>query len=109
MKDHAENPCSKTKVSKKQIVSTKWIAGWHFGLELAYTVIVCEKVEQREEHREWFLHSHKAMKRPFSMELKNRLSVWRISGHTLISHNVLAGVIAFGGTGPEEDTAVERY
>jgi hypothetical protein len=41
------------------------------------------------------------------VELVDGLHVWRVAGEALGSYNVLACVIAFRGTVPEKESAVE--
>lgn len=41
------------------------------------------------------------------MELEDRLQVGRIPREAFVRDDVLAGVVAFGGAGPEEETVVE--
>lgn len=43
------------------------------------------------------------------MELVHGLHIWRIAGEAFRGHDVLAGIIAFGGTVPEEEAAVEGW
>jgi hypothetical protein len=55
------------------------------------------------------LHAHEAVKRPFAMELVNGLHIRGVARETFRSYNVLAGVIAFRGTIPEEEAAVKGW
>lgn len=65
-------------------------------------MLVREVVEEREEDRKGLLHAQKSMKRPFAVELKDRLQVWWIARKAPVGDYVLACVVAFGGTVPEE-------
>ena len=43
------------------------------------------------------------------MELQDRGAVRRLSRQARVGHDVLAGVVAFGGAGPEEEATVEGW
>lgn len=68
---------------------------------------VGEVVEEGEEDGEGFLHAHVAVEGPFAVELEDWGPVGRIAGEAGIGYDVLAVVVAFGGTGPEEQAALE--
>jgi hypothetical protein len=46
------------------------------------------------------------MERPFAIELEYGFSIGRVACKSLIGHDMLAIVIAFGGTVPEEETSL---
>lgn len=66
-----------------------------------------EIVEEGEEDGEGFLHAHVAIEGPFPVELKDGRSVRGIAGEAGVGDDVLAVVVAFGGTGPKEEAALE--
>jgi hypothetical protein len=68
---------------------------------------VGEEVEEREEDGEGLLHTEEAVEGPFAVELDDGLAVGRVAGFALVGYQVLAGVIAFRGTIPEEEAALE--
>lgn len=107
MEDHAERPARQTHVSKPQVVFPQRIRGGNLVAELRHAPIVRKVVEEGEDDAEWLLHAHEAVERPFSVELVDGLHVWRVAGEALGSYNVLACVIAFRGTVPEKESAVE--
>lgn len=68
---------------------------------------MCEVVEQREDDAEGLLHAHEAVERPLAVELVYGLHIRRVASETLRRHDVLAGIVAFSGTVPKEEAAVE--
>lgn len=65
---------------------------------------MCIAIEDGEEDGEGLLHAEEPFERPFPVELLDCLAVGDARG----GYNVLAGIIAFRGTGPEEKTEVDR-
>lgn len=63
------------------------------------------EVAKGEEHAEGFLDSEEALEGPFSVELDG--GERRGGREPLRGDDVLAGVVAFGGAGPEEEAVVE--
>jgi len=68
-------------------------------------VVMGQEVADGEEHAEGLLHAEEAVEGPFPMELDNGLRRGR--GLPLGGDDVLAGVVALGWTGPEQETAME--
>jgi hypothetical protein len=64
---------------------------------------VCEEVEKGKEYGERFLHSQKAVERPFPVELDYFLVCCDAS----IGDDVLTSIIAFGWAVPEEKAMKE--
>ena len=68
-----------------------------------------EEVEEAEEHGGGLLHAQEAVEGPFAVELEDGLEVGRFAGEALGGYDVLAGVVAFGGAGPEEEAVLEGF
>jgi hypothetical protein len=68
---------------------------------------VSEVIEQRKYNAKGLLHAHEAVERPFAVELLHGLQVRRTAGKARVGDNVLARVVALGGTVPEKELAVE--
>lgn len=68
------------------------------------TVVVSPEVAEGEEHGEGLLHAEEAVEGPFTVELHH----WLVAGEADGGDDVLAGVVAFGGAGPEQEAEVER-
>jgi hypothetical protein len=66
-----------------------------------------EEVEEGEEDRGWLLYAEKAPERPFPVELHDGVEVRRVAGEALVGDDVLADVIAFRRTRPEEEAVLE--
>lgn len=68
------------------------------------------EVTEREKNREGFLHPEKTDKGPFAVVLDDWVREGgRRLGEARGGGEVLTGVVAFGGAGPEEETAVEGW
>lgn len=100
VEDHAERPARQAHISKPKVVFAQGVGSRDLLTELCHTPVVCEVVEQREDDAEGLLHAHEAVERPFTVELVYGLHVRRIAGEALRRHDVLAGIVAFGGTIP---------
>ena len=61
---------------------------------------MCEEVKEGEEDREGFLHAEETVEGPFAVELHDGCG----GGDAFGGDYVLAGVVAFLGAGPEEET-----
>ena len=55
------------------------------------------------------MHAEEAVEGPFTMVLEDRGEVGRVSCEAVGGGYVLAGVVAFGGAGPEEEAVVEGW
>lgn len=53
------------------------------------------------------MDTHEAVEGPFPMELDDGLKHWRVASHSGIGDHMLAGIVALGGTGPEQGTEVQ--
>ena len=65
--------------------------------------------KEGEDHGEGLLHAEEAVEGPFAVELQDRLSVGWVPRQARVGYDVLAGVVAFGGAGPEEEAVVEGW
>ena len=72
-------------------------------------MVMSQEVEQREDHRERFLHAEEAVEGPFAVKLKDWFAVGGVAGEALVGHDVLTGVVAFGGAVPEEESVLESW
>jgi hypothetical protein len=70
-------------------------------------MIVSEKIEQRKDDGKRFLHAEETVKGPFAVELEDWFAVRGFAGEAGVGYDVLAGVVAFGGAGPEEEAVLE--
>lgn len=75
--------------------------------QLRHAPVVREIVEQRENDAEGLLHAEEAVEGPFAVELEDGLHVRRVAGEAGVGYDVLACVVAFGGTVPEKHAPVE--
>ena len=66
-----------------------------------------QKIEEREEDAGGLLHAKEAVEGPFAVELEDGFEVGWIAGEAGLRRDVLAGVVAFGGTVPEQETVLE--
>lgn len=71
-------------------------------------MIMSQEVEQREDDGERLLHAEETVEGPFAVELENWLAVGRFTGEAFVGNDVLAGVVAFGRTVPEEKAVLQR-
>lgn len=109
VEDHAERPARQAHVSKPQIVFAQGVRSRDLLAELRHAPVVCEIVEKGEDDAEGLLNAHEAVEGPLAVELVYGLHVRRVAGEALRGHDVLTGVVAFGGTIPEEEAAVESW
>ena len=70
-------------------------------------MVVGEKIEQRKDDGEGFLHAEETVEGPFAMELEDRLAVGWVASEARVGDDVLAGVVAFRRAVPEEETMLE--
>lgn len=70
-------------------------------------MLVRKEVEEGEENGEWFLDPKKAVERPFSMKLNDRIKHRWLARQAPLRDDLLACVIAFGRTCPEEEAEVK--
>jgi len=72
-----------------------------------------EEVEEGEQDGKGFLEAEEAVEGPFAVELFDRVQVGRRAGEAVGGYYVLAGIVAVGRAGPEEETVekccVYRY
>jgi hypothetical protein len=101
VENHAKRPARQTDVAEPQIVFAQRVARRYLVAQLVHAPVVGEVVEQREYDAEGLLHAHESVEGPFAVKLVDGLRGWARGGY-----DVLARVIAFGRTVPEEETAV---
>ena len=70
-------------------------------------MVVGEEVEEGEEDRGGLLDAEEAVEGPFAVVLDYGGEVGGVSGEARERGVVLAGVVAFGGAGPEEEAVLE--
>lgn len=105
VENHAERPTRQAHVSKEQIVISQRVGRGYVVADLGHAPRVREVVEEGEDDGEGLLHAEEAVEGPFAVELVDV----RVEGERGGGYDVLAGVVAFGGAGPEEEAAVECY
>jgi hypothetical protein len=107
MENHTKHPTRQIDVAPPQIVLAQRVRRGDLVAELRHAPVVCEVVEQGEDDAEGLLHAHEAVKRPFAVVLVYGLRVRRVVREAGVGHDVLACIVAFGGTVPEKKTAVQ--
>ena len=107
VEEHAERPACEATVSERQVVTPKRMPGGDRFAKPGNAMPVGKEVEEREQDGKRFLHAEDSAERPFSMELHHWIEHWRISGDSAVCHDMLAGIVTFGGTSPEQKTEME--
>ena len=74
---------------------------------LVQAMLVGKKIEQGKDNRSWLLCAQKAIERPFTVELDDRLQHWRLPSHSLVRYDVLAYMITVRRACPQEQAEVE--
>jgi hypothetical protein len=105
MKHHTEDPARHAGVCEQDIVFAEGIGRRDLRSYFRKPVLVREEVEEGEEHGKRLLHAEEAVKGPFAVELHDGLPLEDAG----VGDYVLAGVVAFGGAGPEEEAMEERW
>lgn len=108
VKDTTEDPTRETKGSEAQVIFPQRIAGWYLLSQYFHAMVMSQEVEQREDDGEGLLHAEETVKGPFAMKLKDGLTIGRFAGEAFVGDDVLAGIVAFGGTVPQEEAVLER-
>lgn len=67
---------------------------------------MCEEIEEAEEDRGRLLNAHEAVEGPFAMELEDGFEVGWVARDSLVGDYVLAGIVAFGGTIPQQEAVL---
>jgi hypothetical protein len=109
VEEHAEGPACEADIAKGEVVFAQRVRGRDPGAQLRHAPRVREVVEQREDDAEGLLHAHEAVEGPFAVELVHGLHIGRVAGEALRGYDVLACVVAFGGTVPKEQAAVQGW
>ena len=109
MEDHAEHPAHHADIAESNIVDLQWIVGWDPVSDFREAIPMCQEIEEGEEDRARFLHAQKAVEGPFAMVLENRIEHRRISRDATVCDDLLADIVAIGGTRPECKTQLERW
>lgn len=71
VEDHAEDPAREAAVSISDVVLSQFVARRHLSLQLRYSPVVSEKIEEREEDACWLLYAREAVEGPFTVELED--------------------------------------
>lgn len=103
VKDGREGPRGDADGGESTVPRQQGVRCGDVGEELVDAAVVRPEVTQGEDDRSGLLHAEEAVEWPFSVELYNGLP----GRYAAVSDDVLACVVAFGGTCPEEETAVE--
>lgn len=103
VEDGAPEPGDDAKEAKEAVVGHERVVSGELAADDLLATVVGVAVENAEEHREGLLDAKEAHERPFAVELLDGLAGVVAGGR----HGVLAGVVAFGGAGPEEEAEVE--
>jgi hypothetical protein len=107
MKHTAKHPTREAKIAKAKIKLPEWVTARNPLPQNFHTVIVSEEIEQRKDDGKRFLHAEETVKGPFAVELEDWFAVRGFAGEAGVGYDVLAGVVAFGGAGPEEEAVLE--
>jgi hypothetical protein len=107
MKHTTKHPTRKAKIPKAQVKPPQRVTARNLFPQNFHTVIVSEKIEQREDDGKRFLHAEETVKGPFAVELEDWFAVGGFAGEAFVGYDVLAGVVAFGGAVPEEEAVLE--
>lgn len=70
-------------------------------------MLMRKEVEEGEEDGEWFLDPKKAVERPFSVKLHNRIKHRWVTRHASVGDDLLTCVVAFGGACPKEESEMK--
>ncbi|RBQ83266.1 hypothetical protein VDGD_20963 [Verticillium dahliae] len=103
VEDGGEDPRGDADLGEHDVKGVQRVGGRDGGAELAEAVAVRHEVAEGEENRGRLLHAEEAVEGPFAVELNDG----QRAVDTAVCDDVLAGVVAFGGTCPEEEAAVE--
>lgn len=98
-------PADDAHVPKQAVVPVQRVATGDVPLQAAQADHVCVEVRQAEDHREGFLHPEHPPEGPFAVVLLDRAR--GVGGEADGGEGALAGVVAFGGAGPEEEAEVQ--
>lgn len=98
MEHAAGRPARDAHVGERNVKGPQGVRGRDGRADFAQAVEVRPEVGGREEDRDGLLHAEDACKGPFAVELDNGL----VGGEAGGGDDALAGVVAFGGTVPEE-------
>lgn len=103
VEDAAKEPARDADVGERQVERAQRVRGRDGGADLVQPVDVRPQVGRRKEDRERFLHAEEPRKGPFAVELDDGEGGCFAVGRD----DLLARVVAFGGTVPEEETEVK--
>ena len=109
VENHAERPAREAKVAEGKVVFAQGVRGRDRRADALHAILVREIVEQRKQDGEDFLDAEDAVEGPFSVILHDGLEHWGVAGDAPVGYDVLAGVVAFGGTVPEEEAEMEGW
>lgn len=103
MKHGAPEPAAHSEEAEEAVVWHEWVSCGQLAPECPEARVVRVAIEDGEEDGEGLLHAEQPFERPFTMELLNFVAVHDARG----GYRALAGIVAFGGAGPEEKAEVE--
>lgn len=99
----APEPGHDAEHAKKAVVRDEGVATWEFTTDGAEAGVVGVTVDDGEEDAEGLLDAEETLEGPFSVELLDRTA----AGEAFRGYGALAGVVAFLGASPEEETEVK--
>lgn len=104
MEHGAPEPAAHAEIAEETVVWHKWVVSRQLAPEPLETRVVGIAIEDGEEDGEGLLHAKEPFERPFPVELFSCVTVGDARG----GYSALAGIVAFRGASPEEETEVER-
>lgn len=107
MEDGAGDPADHANVGEIDVVFTQRVGCWDELADLVEALVVGGVVEEREDDGEGFLHAKDAVEGPFTVKLDD--GEGRVLRDAHVGDYVLAGIVAFGGAGPEEQTMEQSW
>lgn len=104
MEHGAPEPAAHPEEAEEAVVWHEGVSCGQLAPERPEARVVRVAIENGEENGEGLLHAEQPFERPFTVELLNFVAVHDARG----GHRALAGIVAFGGAGPEEKAEVKR-
>ncbi|KFY23002.1 hypothetical protein V493_06164 [Pseudogymnoascus sp. VKM F-4281 (FW-2241)] len=99
VEDGAGDPADHADVGEVDVVFAERVGLWDELADLVEALVVGGVVEEGEDDGEGLLHAEDAVEGPFAVELDD--GEGRVLRDAQVGDYVLAGVVAFGGAGPE--------
>ncbi|KFY84334.1 hypothetical protein V500_09395 [Pseudogymnoascus sp. VKM F-4518 (FW-2643)] len=107
VEDGAGDPADHADIGEVDVVFAQRVGFWDELADLVEALVVGGIVEEGEDDGEGLLHAEDAVEGPFAVELDDGEGRVRRDAH--VGDYVLAGVVAFGGAGPEEQPVEESW